>query len=53
VHGVAGAALVALLAVKVTVVRRGGRLPRTLPLFGTGVLLLLVLTWATAAPDQL
>ena len=52
-HGLSGAALVGLLAAKVAVVRRGLGLSRALPLFGTGVFLLIALTWATAAPEHL
>jgi Family of unknown function (DUF6529) len=53
VHAVAGAALLALLAVKVAVVRRGGRLGRLLPVLGIGVFVLFALTWATSAGDFL
>jgi Family of unknown function (DUF6529) len=53
VHGVAGAALLGLLALKVAVVRRGGRLARMLPVLGIGVLVLFALTWATSAGEFL
>lgn len=53
VHAIAGAALLGLLAVKVAVVRRGGRLGRILPLLGIGVFVLFALTWATSAGDFL
>lgn len=52
-HGIAGAALLAALALKVLVVRRGGRLQRLLPAIGIGVLVLFALTWATSAGDFL
>ncbi len=52
-HGIAGAALVALLIVKVAVVRRGLGMSRGLPLFGLTVFALLAVTWATSAPELL
>jgi len=52
-HGLAGAALVAVLVAKIAVVRWGLRLGRGLPLFGLTVFALLALTWATSAPDVL
>ena len=48
-HGVAGTALLAVLAVKVSVVRRDFGLGRFLPLLGVSVFLLLCVTWATSA----
>ena len=53
VHGLAGAALVAVLAAKVAVVRLGLGLGDRLPLFGLTVFALLALIWATSAPDVL
>jgi hypothetical protein len=53
VHNIAGAALVALLVAKIAVVRWGLGLSRGLPLFGLTVFGLLVVTWATSAPDVL
>jgi hypothetical protein len=52
-HGVAGAALVGVLAAKIAVVRRGLGLGRFLPVFGLTVFALLCLTWATSAPEVL
>jgi hypothetical protein len=49
VHAVAGSALLAVLAVKVSVVRRDFGLGRFLPLLGLSVFLLLSVTWATSA----
>jgi hypothetical protein len=48
-HAVAGSALLAVLALKVMVVRRGGALGRLLPALGITVFLLLAVTWATSA----
>ena len=48
-HAVAGSALLAVLALKVFVVRRGGPLGRLLPALGITVFLLLAATWATSA----
>ena len=48
-HGLAGAALLAVLGVKVAVVRRGLGLGRFLPVFGLSVFVLLALAWATSA----
>jgi hypothetical protein len=53
VHNIAGAALVVLLVAKIAVVRWGLGLSRGLPLFGLTVFALLVVTWATSAPDVL
>jgi hypothetical protein len=53
VHGALGAVLVGVLAVKVAVVRRGGRLGRLLPLLGAAVFALLALTWLASAGDFL
>jgi Kef-type K+ transport system membrane component KefB len=49
IHAVLGAVLVGVLAVKVAIVRRGGRLGRLLPLLGTTVFALLALTWLASA----
>lgn len=53
IHAIAGAPLLAALALKVTAVRRGGRLDRFLPALGITVFLLFALTWATSAGDFL
>jgi Family of unknown function (DUF6529) len=52
-HAVAGAALLSLLAIKVAIVRRGGRLQRLLPALGVGVFVCFAVTWATSAGDFL
>jgi hypothetical protein len=52
-HAVFGAILLALLTLKVAVVRFGGRLSRLLPLLGISVLTLFGLTWLTSAGDFL
>jgi hypothetical protein len=52
-HGLAGAALVALLVAKIAVVRWGLGLSRGLPLFGLTVFALIAVTWATSAPEVL
>lgn len=52
-HAVLGAVLLGVLAFKVAVVRRGGRLGRLLPLLGTSVFALLLLTWIASAGDFL
>lgn len=49
VHAAAGSALLAVLALKVSVVRRDFGLGRFLPLLGISVFLLLSVTWATSA----
>jgi hypothetical protein len=49
VHMVAGTALLAVLALKVSVVRRDFGLGRYLPVLGLSVFLLLAVTWATSA----
>ena len=49
VHAIAGSALLAVLALKVSVVRRDFGLGRFLPLLGLSVFLLLSVTWATSA----
>jgi len=49
VHEVAGTALLAVLALKVSVVRRDFGLGRFLPVLGISVFVLLCLTWATSA----
>jgi hypothetical protein len=48
-HGVFGAALLVVLAIKVSVVRRDFGLGRFLPLLGISVFALLCVTWATSA----
>ena len=54
IHAIAGVAVLAALAVKVGVVRWGGRrLGRVLPVIGLTVFALLMLTWATSAGDFL
>ena len=52
-HGIVGLVLVAVLALKVSVVRRGLGLGRFLPLLGLGVLGLLLTTWLLSAGDFL
>jgi Kef-type K+ transport system membrane component KefB len=52
-HAVLGAVLIGVLALKVLVVRRGGRLGRLLPLLGMSVFALLALTWLASAGDFL
>ena len=49
VHAVAGTALLAVLALKVSVVRRDFGLGRFLPVLRISVFVLLCLTWATSA----
>jgi hypothetical protein len=49
VHAVAGSALLAVLALKVSVVRRDFGLGRYLPLLGISVFLFLAVTWASSA----
>ena len=53
VHMVAGSALLTVLAAKVAVVRRGGRLGRALPFLGLTVFTLIAITWATSAGELL
>jgi hypothetical protein len=53
VHAIAGTALLAILTLKVAVVRRGLALGRALPLLGVSVFTLLAVTWATSAGDFL
>lgn len=52
-HAVLGAVLLGVLAVKIAIVRRGGRLGRLLPLLGITVFALLALTWVASAGDYL
>lgn len=52
-HAVAGTALLAVLAVKVAVVRRDFGLGRFLPVFGVTVLALIAVTWSTSAAGVL
>lgn len=52
-HAVFGTVLLGALALKVLVVRVGGRLSRLLPLLGAAVLALFGLTWLTSAGDFL
>lgn len=52
-HAVLGAVLLGVLACKVIVVRRGGRVGRLLPLLGTTVFALLALTWLASAGASL
>jgi hypothetical protein len=49
VHAAAGTALLAVLTLKVAVVRRGLGLGRALPLLGGTVFALLAVTWASSA----
>lgn len=53
IHVVAALLLLAVLALKVFVVRRGKRSGRHLPLLGLTVLGLFVVTWVTSAGDYL
>lgn len=52
-HAVFGCALLGAIALKVLVVRAGGRLSRLLPVLGVAVLALFGLTWLTPAGDFL
>jgi hypothetical protein len=52
-HAIAGTALLAVLTLKVAVVRRGLGLGRALPALGATVFALLAVTWATSAGDFL
>jgi hypothetical protein len=52
-HAVFGCILLGAIAVKIVVVRVGGRLSRLLPLLGVSVLALFGLTWLTSAGDFL
>ncbi|HEX5713993.1 MAG TPA: DUF6529 family protein [Solirubrobacterales bacterium] len=52
-HALFGTILLGVLALKVFVVRVGGRLSRLLPLLGVSVLALFGLTWWTSAGDFL
>jgi Family of unknown function (DUF6529) len=52
-HAVFGCALLCLLAIKVLVVRAGGRVSRLLPIIGASIFLLFGLTWLTSAGDFL
>ena len=52
-HAVFGCVLLGAIALKVLVVRAGGRLSRLLPLLGASVLTLFALTWLTSAGDFL
>ncbi len=49
VHPIAGGALLAVLALKIAVVRRDFGLGRILPVLGVSVFLLLAVTWTTSA----
>ncbi len=49
VHPIAGGALLAVLALKIAVVRRDFGLGRFLPVLGVSVFLLLAVTWTTSA----
>jgi len=49
VHAVAGSALLGVLALKISVVRRDFGLGRFLPVLGITVFTLLAVTWATSA----
>jgi hypothetical protein len=52
-HAVLGCVLLGAIALKVLVVRAGGRLSRLLPFLGVAVLALFGLTWLTSAGDFL
>ena len=52
-HAYSGTALLAVLALKISVVRRGFGLGRFLPVLGISVFGLLCLTWATSAGEFL
>lgn len=52
-HAVFGCILLGALALKVLVVRVGGRVSRLLPWLGASVLTLFALTWLTSAGDFL
>lgn len=52
-HAVFGCILLGAIALKIVVVRRGGRLARLLPVLGVSVLALFGLTWLTSAGDFL
>ena len=52
-HVVAAIALLTVLALKVTIIRRWHSLGRFLPVLGTLVIVLLAITWLTSAGDFL
>ena len=52
-HIVSGTALLVVLALKIGIVRHGGRASRLLPLLGVSVFALLALTWLTSAAGVL
>ena len=52
-HVVAAIALLTVLALKITIIRRWHSLGRFLPLLGTLVIMLLAITWLTSAGDFL
>jgi hypothetical protein len=52
-HAVFGCVLLGAIALKIVVVRAGGRLSRLLPVLGVSVLALFGLTWLTSAGDFL
>jgi hypothetical protein len=52
-HAVAGAALLAVLALKITVIRRWHAMGRFLPVLGISVFVLIALTWLSSAGDFL
>ena len=52
-HAVFGCVLLGAIALKILVVRAGGRFSRFLPLLGASVLALFGLTWLTSAGDFL
>jgi Family of unknown function (DUF6529) len=49
IHVVAGSALLAVIALKIAVVRRGGSLGRFLPVLGLTVFALIAVTWLSSA----
>ncbi len=52
-HAIFGCILLGVIALKIVVVRAGGRLSRLLPILGVSALTLFGLTWLTSAGDFL